>query len=178
MEKIILIIIIIISLIYIYCNCKYEGFSKNLGLNNIYGPNSSRVKDLANTKKKYTEKIIKTPIKNNINIQNYKTYKTNNVSYISETKKKKIKIKVPKKINNYKYKGVIGNIYYKQYYYLYEKEYENYDIEDKLFEYILVKKINNKFEIVYTIPPKSFIKNGDTIYFSYGNFQLGPLIFI
>ena len=146
-------------------NSTYEGFSKNLGLNNIYGPNSARVKDLANSKE------------NNTGTQNYETHNTNNVS-LPEIKKKKIKIKVPKIINNYKYKGVIGNIYYKQYYYLYEKEYQNYEIEDKLYKYILVKKIDKKFEIVYSIPPRNSIKFGDTIYFSYGNFQLGPLIFI
>jgi len=91
---------------------------------------------------------------------------------------KSIKSKVPMKFNGYKYRGLIANTYYKQYYILYEKEYENYSREDKLYAYILVKNKGKTFKIDYDIPPRSRVELGDTIYFSYGNFQLGPLKFV
>jgi len=91
---------------------------------------------------------------------------------------KSIKSKVPMKVDGYKFKGLLSNPYYKQFYVTYEKEYTNYQREDKLYEYLLVKKIEDQFKIIYNIPPRSNIEVGDTIYFSYGNFQLGPLKFI
>ena len=56
--------------------------------------------------------------------------------------------------------------------------YENYNREDKLYYYTLVKNKGKTFKIDYDIPPRSRIELGDTIYFSYGNFQLGPLKFV
>ena len=77
-----------------------------------------------------------------------------------------------------KYIGLVANQYYKQFYIIYEKEYNNYQREDKLYEYLLVKKIEDNFKVVYNIPPRSKVEPGDNIYFSYGNFQLGPLKFM
>ena len=73
---------------------------------------------------------------------------------------------------------MISNEYYKQFFVLYEKEYENLNFIDKLYTYILAKNIDNELTVVHKIPPRHRITIGDTIYFSYGNFQLGPLKFV
>jgi len=73
------------------------------------------------------------------------------------------------------------NKYYKQYYILYEKEYEEEDLKlfkEKLYYYILAKKKDNSLDVIHDMPPRRKINPGDTIYFSYGNFELGPLRFI
>jgi len=90
----------------------------------------------------------------------------------------KIKSKIPLKFKDHKFKGMISNEYYKQFFVLYEKEYENLNFNDKLYTYILAKNIDNELTIIHKIPPRNRIMLGDTIYFSYGNFQLGPLKFI
>ena len=41
-----------------------------------------------------------------------------------------------------------------------------------------MSKIDWSFKVVYNIPPRSKVEPGDNIYFSYGNFQLGPLKFM
>jgi len=93
-----------------------------------------------------------------------------------------IKSQFPLKFNDHIFTGLLTNFYYKQYYILYEKEYvEEPDMKnfrEKLYNYILAKKENNNLKIIHNIPPRSRVKPGDNIYFSYGNFQLGPLMFI
>jgi len=42
----------------------------------------------------------------------------------------------------------------------------------------VAKKENNELKIIHNIPPRTRVRPGDSIYFSYGNYQLGPLIFI
>lgn len=92
---------------------------------------------------------------------------------------KKIKSEVPLKFQDYKYRGVVANKDYKQYYILYEKEYDNQHIEEnKMYYYVLVKRIDNEFQIVHDMPPRVKVEEGDSIYFSFGNFQIGPLKFI
>ena len=93
-----------------------------------------------------------------------------------------IKSKIPLDFNGYNFAGMVSNSYYKQYYLLYEKEYaedpEMKHFTEKLYSYILTKYKKGKLEIVHNIPPRSKVLPGDSIYFSYGNFQLGPLIFV
>jgi len=90
----------------------------------------------------------------------------------------KIKSKIPLKFKEHKFKGMISNEYYKQFFVLYEKEFENLNMTDKLYTYILAKNIDNELTIIHKIPPRHRIILGDIIYFSYGNFQLGPLKFV
>jgi len=90
----------------------------------------------------------------------------------------KIKSKIPLKFKDHKFKGMISNEYYKQFFVLYEKEFENLNMTDKLYTYILAKNIDNELTIIHKIPPRHRIILGDIIYFSYGNFQLGPLKFV
>jgi hypothetical protein len=90
----------------------------------------------------------------------------------------KIKSKIPLNFKEHKFKGMISNEYYKQFFVLYEKEYENLNFTDKLYTYILAKNIDDELTVIHKIPPRHRIMVGDTIYFSYGNFQLGPLKFV
>ena len=89
-----------------------------------------------------------------------------------------IKSKIPLKFLDHKFKGLINNYWYRQYYILYEKEYDNQNLKDKYYTYILVKNIDDELKVIHKIPPRNRLLPGDTIYFSYGNFQLGPLTFI
>lgn len=87
-----------------------------------------------------------------------------------------LKIKII--FDGYNYVGVLSNNYYNQEYLLYEKSYElNETMEDKLFYYILVKIINNKYTIMYELPPRQKILPEEYIWASYGSFQIGPLLF-
>jgi hypothetical protein len=162
----------------------------------IYGSNSSRANqhessndsmyeigvDIDNSViYKFKEKHFK--LKDDINFEAYDPKK---IKYLPVALKiptvvtsKSIKSKVPLKFKNYKFKGLVANEYYKQYYVLYEKEYKNFNMDDKLYRYILVKKNpEGNYVIVHEIPPRAKIEIGDSIYFSYGNFQLGPLKFV
>jgi hypothetical protein len=94
----------------------------------------------------------------------------------------KIKSKIPLKYNDYKFVGLLTNTFYKQYYILYEKEFEEdktmKNFKEKLFQYILAKRKNGNIEEIHNIPARTRVKAGDNIYFSFGNFQLGPLRFV
>lgn len=93
-----------------------------------------------------------------------------------------IKSKLPLDFNGFTFTGMLSNSYYKQYYLLYEQEYsvepdmENFN--EKLYSYILAKYKNDTLEVIHNIPPRSRVTPGDSVYFSFGNFQLGPLIFV
>jgi len=192
MNKKILIILIVIVIFSLYClffTDNIDKFSQNLRLSNIYGASSSRTKNdeiyeigidedneevyqFNNDTFKLSEDDI------------FQPYEPKKIKYLPISVKipsvvttKSIKSKVPMKIEGYKFKGLVANQYYKQFYIIYEKEYNNYHREDKLYEYLLVKKIEDNFKVVYNIPPRSKVEPGDNIYFSYGNFQLGPLKF-
>lgn len=186
-KKILIILVLILIITYMCLSGKIEYFSQNKRLSNIYGASNSRTKndelynvgtDTDNEEvyqfKDRTFKLGDDDI--------FKPYEPKKVKYLPIAVRiphvvttKTIKSKVPMKIDGYKFRGLISNPYYNQFYVMYEKEYENYLREDKLYKYLLVKKIEDKFVTVYTIPPRSKVETGDTIYFSYGNFQLGPL---
>ena len=190
MNRNILIIFILIFILYcLFCLNNIEKFSQDKRLANIYGASSSRTKN---------DELYHIGIDdNNENVYkfNNNTFKLNGddifqpyepkkIKYLPISVKipsvvttKSIKSKVPMKIEGYKFKGLVANQYYKQFYIIYEKEYNNYQREDKLYEYLLVKKVEDNFKVIYNIPPRSKVEPGDTIYFSYGNFQLGPLKF-
>ena len=87
-------------------------------------------------------------------------------------------LKVKMVFNGYHYVGVLSNNHYNQEYLLYEKPYDIDDtMDDKLFYYILVKIINDKYTIFYELPPRSKILPEEYIWASYGSFQIGPLLF-
>lgn len=87
-------------------------------------------------------------------------------------------LKVKMVFDGYNYVGVLSNNNYNQEYLLYEKPYDFNDTTDnKLFYYILVKILNNKYTIMYELPPRSKILPEEYIWASYGSFQIGPLLF-
>jgi hypothetical protein len=161
--------------------------------------NEKEDKDKKNKEKKDTDSVIEIGHDENENkIFRYKnkTYKLNENDLLESTEPKKInykpipsklpviitadniKSKIPLKFNDHKFKGMISNEYYNQFFVLYEKEYDNLNLSEKLYTYILAKNIDNELTIIHRIPPRHKIMFGDTIYFSYGNFQLGPLKFV
>ena len=175
---------------YVCFSDKIEKFTQNIRLSNIYGASNPRTRkdEVFNIGiDDNNEEVFK--YKNNTfklgENDSFQPYEPKKVKYFPvalriphEETSKSIKSKVPMKIEEYTFRGLLSNPYYKQFYVMYEKEYINYQREDKLYEYLLVKKIEEQFKIVYNIPPRSKVEVGDTIYFSYGNFQLGPLKFI
>jgi hypothetical protein len=87
---------------------------------------------------------------------------------------------------NYNLVATASNDYYSQYYYLYEfltkqkikldnEENLNYIKNNKIYEYLLVKIHKNNPEVSHYIGPRNKININDIVYFSLGNFQLGPL---
>jgi hypothetical protein len=187
--KILVILILIVVVVYFcYSDNINEHFSQSLRLSNVFGANSSRTRHNNNN---HDDHLYNIDFNNNkqVNKNNYKfhSYDENKKNYLPIKYKfnptitlNNIKSKVPMTYCKYKFRGLIANTYYKQYYILYEKEYTNFNLDDKLYKYLLVKKTSdsNKFEIVHKIPPRTKVENGDSIYFSYGNFQLGPLKFV
>jgi len=189
-KNILIIIVLILIIMYVCFSNKIENFTQNIRLSNIYGASNPRTKkdDVFNIGiDDNNEEVFK--YRNNTFKLGYndifQPYEPKKIKYFPialriphDKTSKSIKSKVPMKIDEYKFRGLLSNPYYKQFYVMYEKEYTNYQREDKIYEYLLVKKIEDQFKIVYNIPPRSKVEVGDTIYFSYGNFQLGPLKFI
>ncbi len=93
------------------------------------------------------------------------------------------------KYNNLDFKliGVAVNEYFNQYYYLYEYETkvkldrvepneELAYLNNKAYEYLLVKTHNNKQEVAHYVGPRNKIQINDVVYFAVGIFQIGPLV--
>ena len=190
MNRNILIIFILIFILYcLFCSNNIEKFTQDKRLANIYGASSSRTKndelyhigidDNNENVYKYNNNIFKLS-----GDDIFQPYEPKKIKYLPVSVKipsvvttKSIKSKVPMKMDGYKFIGLVANTYYNQYYVIYEKEYNNYQREDKLYEYLLVKKIEDNFKVIYNIPPRSKVEPGVSYIFSYGNFQIGPLKF-
>jgi hypothetical protein len=89
-----------------------------------------------------------------------------------------LKKDVPQTFEDYELKGIIANKYYQQYFILYTKPYVIDNRMDGLYHYILVQKVDGELKIIHTIPPRLEIIDGDIMYFNYGNFSLGPFMFV
>jgi hypothetical protein len=90
-----------------------------------------------------------------------------------------MKIKIKLFFNGFQFVGILTNKFYNQEYLTYEKQYDkDNELENKLFEYILIKIINNQYKIMYELPPREKITPNQSIWVSYGSFQIGPLLFI
>ena len=186
---VIVIVIVIFSLYCLFFTDNIDKFSQNLRLSNIYGASSSRTKNDEiyeigideDNEEVYQFNNDTFKLNGNDIFQPYEPKKIKylpiSVKIPSVVTTKSIKSKVPMKIEGYKFKGLVANQYYKQFYIIYEKEYNNYQREDKLYEYLLVKKVEDNFKVIYNIPPRSKVEPGVSYIFSYGNFQIGPLKF-
>lgn len=89
---------------------------------------------------------------------------------------KNLKLKVKLLFNNYNFIGVLGNYYYNLEYLLYEKPYELNNLNNKYYYYIFVKIIEDKYKIIYELPPREKIEQKQSIWASYGSFNIGPLL--
>ena len=89
---------------------------------------------------------------------------------------KNLKLKVKLLFNNYNFIGVLGNNYYNLEYLLYEKPYELNNLNNKYYYYIFVKIIEDKYKIIYELPPREKIEQKQSIWASYGSFSTGPLL--
>lgn len=117
-----------------------------------------------------------TLIQSNIESIDIKYY--DNVSKIL-TDTSTMKLKVNYNYKDYVYVGTLNNNYYNQEYILYEKPYEVQDkeLEDKLYYYVLIKIIEGVYTVMYDLPPRNKILPKESIWASYGSFQIGPLMF-
>ena len=196
----------IILLVVLYC-CYYittnvdvkESFYSRTLLSTIYGVKSARNQNHIENKKEEEEAVLEIghdekenkifKYKNSIYTMNDQnvlvTTEPKNITYKKVHTKlpvkitaDKIKSLIPLKFRDHKFRGLINNYWYRQYYILYEKEYDNQNLKNKYYTYLLVKNIDNKLSVIHKIPPRERIMYGDTIYFSFGNFELGPLQFL
>jgi hypothetical protein len=81
--------------------------------------------------------------------------------------------------NDYKMFGLASNKYYNIYFIVYEREvyFDEPNIyNNKLYEYILVKLVNNKLQIMHSMQPRTRIVMGDYVSFNFGVSQLNFLL--
>lgn len=81
--------------------------------------------------------------------------------------------------NNYTLLGLAVNEYYNQYYLIYEnqlqlKQQEKKLLNNKLYQYMLVKIIDEKPNIIHRFSPRTKINIRDVTYLAQGPLQLGP----
>jgi hypothetical protein len=87
-------------------------------------------------------------------------------------------IKIKFTLNDYNYVGIAANKFYHLEFLVYAKQFDkDSTLEQVLFEYIFVKIIDNEYKIYYQLPPRTKINKLESIWISYGNYQLGPLTF-
>jgi hypothetical protein len=194
MKKFTLMLFVVAFCIYIY-NCKPELVSKiisnegfeNLDLNlkedlfvnmDYEAYNNNHNIDYDN---KYWE------INNNYGLLDKSFIKDNETIYSDNDDSTDIKDKngdvYPYKNYNYNNKkynllGLASNTYYNIYYIIYEKELNNEYIihNNKLYEYILVKKIKNKINVVQIMQPRNKINMGDYINLYSGPSELSHIL--
>ena len=81
--------------------------------------------------------------------------------------------------NDYKMFGLASNKYYNIYFIVYEREvyFDEPNIyNNKLYEYVLVKLVNNKLQIMHSMQPRTRIVMGDYVSFNFGVSQLNFLL--
>jgi hypothetical protein len=87
-------------------------------------------------------------------------------------------IKIKLTLDDFDYIGILSNNFYYQQYLLYQKPYgKDSELDYKLYYYKLVKIIDGKYIILYTLPPRAKIMPEESIWASVGSFQIGPLLF-
>jgi hypothetical protein len=82
----------------------------------------------------------------------------------------KFELKIDLHYNDYNFIGLLTNFYYHLQYITYEKLYNKNNVEN-LYSYLLVKKIDNKYIIYFTLQHRSKINKNDTILI----YDLGPM---
>ncbi len=128
-------------------------------------------------------------IQNQLNLEFPQTKKEEKQIKIKDEHNKKMVSNIFEyKKNKYNLVGTASNEYYSQYYYLYEfvVEQNNKDLNfeeelkyvnnNRIYEYLLVKIHKNNPKVSHYVGPRNKININDVVYFSLGNFQLGPLV--
>jgi hypothetical protein len=113
----------------------------------------------------------------NINFSKIKKY-TNSLSIptiITDDNKTQLKINL--KYKDYTFCGYLTNNFYRLQFLVYKKPITTEIQNDKLYEYIVVKIINNEYKIMHKLPLRQNIQNLETLWINYGPISLGPLIF-
>ncbi len=170
-----------------YWVIKKQGFSD---IYNYEDAGSAQIFNLVNDSDNEIKPEIKSEVKSEVKVEVKSEVKSEVKGEVKEKVKSEIK-KLPNEIkyNNLTYKllGIAANEYFNQYYYLYEYEtkikIDNIEpreelkyINNKVYEYLLVKIHNDKPEVVHYVGPRNKIQVNDIVYFSMGIFQLGPLV--
>jgi hypothetical protein len=107
------------------------------------------------------------------NINKDKIIKNNDIISIPFTNKDdKLKLKLDLKYQDYNFVGYLINNFYNIKYLLYGKI-----IDNTLYEYIVIKIIDNDYKVLHKLPLRSKIENIETIWIDYGPIMLGPLVF-
>jgi hypothetical protein len=112
------------------------------------------------------------------NITENKIIKNNNtISIPVLNNDNKIKLKVNLKYKDYNFIGYLTNNFYHIQYLLYEKLINNNIENNKLYEYVTIKIIDNEYKVIHKLPIRSKIEYMETIWIDYGPIMLGPLLF-
>jgi hypothetical protein len=156
----------------------------------IYGCNSSRNDIIEWIGTDYNKKEIFKDDKNNFFIFNNgflnkidkidtKKININNYSLSIPTTQidNNIKLKINLKYEDYIFFGYLTNNYYKIQYLVYEKPIVTEIENNQLFEYLAIKIIDNKYQVIHKIPLRSKIDNLEIVWINYGPISLGPLVF-
>lgn len=176
----------------------------NVSANDNVGENDniSNLSNIANQDTNNVDLLNDNTIKSiltNISPDNYMMYDDDysidmyfELEPVQITQNKKNKINAPDTIvnnnNTFKLLGVAYNEYYNQYFLLYEhviktNNYNNYleenlnNLRTQVAEYVLAKiRGKSNIEIIHEVGPRNKINYNEVVYFSFGNFQLGPLV--
>ena len=101
----------------------------------------------------------------------------NKISIPVINKDNKLKLKLNLKYKDSNFIGYLTNNYYHIQYLLYEKLINTEINIDKLYEYSVIKLIENKYQIMHKLPLRSKIEDTEHVWITYGSINLGPLIF-
>ena len=112
------------------------------------------------------------------NINHDKINKNNNIISIPViNENNKLKLKIELKYKDYFFVGYLTNNYYHIKYLVYVKLINSEIDNNKLYEYIAIKIIDNEYKIIHKLPLRGKIEDTETIWINYGPIILGPLLF-
>ncbi len=90
----------------------------------------------------------------------------------------KIILKINLKYKDYVFIGYLTNNYYYINYIVYYKRFNDNLYFDELYEYVIIKIVNNEYEMKYKLLPRTKINNNENIWILFGTINLGPYKFI
>ena len=107
------------------------------------------------------------------NINENNIIKNNDIISVPFTNKDdKLKLNLNLKYQDYTFVGYLINNFYHIKYLLYGKITDNL-----LYEYVVIKIIDNTYKVMHKLPLRTKIENMEIIWIDYGPIMLGPLVF-